>query len=363
MEKMGTINRRSFAVLVTFFMTGTSILITPSGLAISAKQDAWVACLIGIGMNLATGLLYVLLGQRLGGQTLVQFCESTLGKWLGKAVSAGFVLFFYLLASLMVGDLGYFVTSQIMQETPMEVLQMLFMIVVVMAVRSGFIVYTRAALVFFPWLLLLFLVLIVPLAPKFQFRNFMPFLEYGFKPVLHGAFTFWSLQELIVMLMFYPLVAGASVRRNGFATGILIGGAILLLTTIGSIAVLGQKLTANQLFPAYTLAKNISIGHFLERVEGIMISIWVLSIFLKIVLTFHAALIGFVQLLNLKSEKPLIAPLALGMIVLSLMCYPNTIYVNDYLGKNWGPFSSMFTLFLPLALYGISMIAGRLRNK
>ncbi|NOV03678.1 GerAB/ArcD/ProY family transporter [Paenibacillus planticolens] len=351
MEKQQIISRSSFTILVTFFMIGTSILITPSGLAIEAKQDAWLACLLGIAFNALNAMLYVVLGERFAGQTLVQYCETVLGKWAGKAVSLAFVLFFYLLASLMIGDLGYFVTSQIMQETPIEALQMLFILVVVLAVRSGFVVYSRAAVVFFPWLILLFLLLILPLLPKFDMRNFMPVMEFGIKPVLRGGFSFYGLQEMIVLLMFYPFVAKEKGRQISFIWGIGIGGAILLITTIGSIAVLSAELTSNQLFPAYTLAKNISIGHFLERVEGILISIWVLSIFLKIVLTFHASLLGLVQILNIQDEKPLVVPLALGMIVLSLMCYPNTIFIHDFLGKNWAPFALIFTLFLPLLLF------------
>ncbi len=211
-------------------------------------------------------------------------------------------------------------------------------------------------------MILLFLLLILPLIPKFNVRHFFPLMEFGLKPILKGAFTFSGLQELVVMLMFYPFVNKIKGRTNGFISGILIGGAILFMTTFGSIAVLGVTLTSNQLFPAYTLAKNISIGHFLERVEGILISIWVLSIFVKIVITFHASLIGFVQIFKLKDEKPLIAPLALGMIVLSIMCYPNTIFISDYLSKNWGPFSLIFALFLPLLLLIASLFRKRLKT-
>ncbi|MEK8128146.1 endospore germination permease [Paenibacillus filicis] len=362
MEKPVVLNVRAFAVLVTFFMIGTSILITPSALSFDAKQDAWLACIIGVGMNVAAVFLYVRLGERFPQQTLVQYCETILGKWIGKAVALGFVLFFFLLASLMVGDLGYFLTSQIMQETPMEVLQMMFVLVVVMTVRLGLAVYTRAAVLFFPWTLLLFTILILPLIPKFQWNLLLPFLEYGWSPVMRGSFSFWGLQEMIVMLMFYPYVARKPGRKSAFVTGVVLGGAILVLTTLGSITVLGTTLTTNQLFPAYTLAKNISLGHFFERVEGIMISIWVISIFFKIVLTFHASVHGLVQLLRFKEEKVLVLPLGLGMIVMSLMCYPNTIFIKDYLGRNWAPLSLIFGVVLPLLLLVVSSVTRGLRR-
>lgn len=340
-------------------MIGTSILISPSGLALEAKQDAWIAAMIGIGINVGTVLLYLALGNRFSGYSLVQFCEVTLGKWLGKIVGLLFVTFFFLLASLMVGDMGFFLTSQNLPETPIEVLQMLFALAVVMTVRAGLVVYARASEIFFPWLLFLFLLLILPLIPKFDIKNFPPVLEFGIKPVLKAAFTFSGFQEVVVLLMLYPYLIREKGRGRSFLTGTIVGGAVLVMTTLGSIAVLGASLTANQLFPAYTLAKNIGIGHFLERIEGIMIFIWVLSIFIKIVITFHAAVIGFAQVTGIADEKPFIWPLAFGMVLVALLSYTNTIHTQTFLAAYWSPFSFIFTIALPLLLFLISFLHKR----
>ncbi|MFB9756173.1 endospore germination permease [Paenibacillus hodogayensis] len=358
MRKQAFLEVRTFTVLVIFFTIGTSILIAPSGLAAEAKQDGWLGCIIGIALNLLVVLLYVVLAERYPGLSLVQYCEAVLGRWLGKAAGLLFVAFFYLLASLMIGDLGFFLASQIMPETPMEVVQILFIIVVGLAVRAGLAVYSRAAEIFFPWLLLLLAVLIVPLVPKLQLHNVTPVLEYGIKPVLKSGFSLFGLQETVVMLMIYPLVSKGKGRIRGLVLGTAIGGFVLFIITLWSIAVLGASLSANQLFPAYTLAKNINIGHFLERVEGVMIFIWILSIFVKIAITFHSVALGTAQLFRVSDEKPFVWPLALGMLAISLICYPNTIYVKDFLAKNWTPFAIVFMVLLPVLLLCMSMIRG-----
>lgn len=350
------IDSRSFAVLVIFFMVGTSILIAPSVLAESAKQDAWIGALLAIGLNMAIALLYAVLGGRFPDKSLIQYSETVLGKWVGKTLGLCFILFYYLLAALMMGDLGFFLTSQSMPETPIEVLQGLFALAIIYAVRSGFVVYTRAAMFFFPWLLVLFLLLLLPLLPKFDLNHFAPVLEFGFKPIVKGGLSMFGFQELIILLMFYPYVRQSARRGKSLLIGTLIGGGFLIFTTFASVGVLSAKLAANRLFPAYTLAKNISVGHFFERVEGIMILIWVLSIFIKTVLTFHASLLGMVQLLNIREEKPFIVPLAIGLIPLSLICYSNSIYVHHFLAKFWTPLAILILVVLPLLILGTSML-------
>ncbi|TBL81247.1 GerAB/ArcD/ProY family transporter [Paenibacillus thalictri] len=361
MENGGKINSHTFTILVAFFMIGTSILITPAGLAVDARQDAWLACLTGLLVNLLLVLLYAALGKRFGELSVIGFCERAFGKWLGKAAGLVLTLFYYLLASLMVGDLGFFLTSQIVPETPIEMLQILFVLTISAAVYYGVKIYGRAAEIFFPIMLVLFLLLIVPLLHRFHFNNVMPLMENGIKPVLKGAYSFFGLQEMGVLLMLYPFVGEG--KGRAMIVGTVIGGIVLAITTFSSIAVLGASLTANQLFPAYTLAKNINIGNFIQRLEGNMMLIWVLTIFMKVVITFHASLLGMVQVFNLKSEKPYVAPLALGMVSLSLICYPDTLFSTRFLARNWTALASFFMIFLPLLLLAVSVLRHKLAVK
>lgn len=46
------ISVRQFAVLAIIYTIGTTILIIPSGLAADAKQDAWIAAILGVVINL-----------------------------------------------------------------------------------------------------------------------------------------------------------------------------------------------------------------------------------------------------------------------------------------------------------------------
>jgi len=363
MTNKDTLSVRTFTILVIFFMIGTSILITPAGLSLVAKQDAWLAAIVGIGINVLTVLIYVNLGKRYGDKTLVEMCHLAFGKWIGNVFGLCFIAFFYLLASLMIGDLGFFLTTQTLPETPIEIILIIFVIIVIFAVRAGMIVYSRAVQIFFPILFCMLCLLILPIFPQINFTDYLPMLEYGFKPIVKAGFTFSGFQEMIVLLMIYPYVTKSATRGRGFLWGTIIGGIVLIIITAGCIGVMGAAVTANQLFPAYVLAKNINIGHFLERIEGIMMFIWILSIVMKIVMTFDASLIGICQLFKLKDPKPYVIPMGLGLIALALLCYTNTIFINDFLAKNWTPFATIFIILVPALILGILMIRGLVKSK
>lgn len=361
METTQRIGARSFMILTFFFMTGTSILIAPAGLAVAAGRDAWLAALLGVSLNLATAGIYIALAERHNGQTLVQIAMTVLGRWPGMAVGCLFSLFCYLLAALMVGDMGFFMTSQILAETPIEAIEVLFVCAVVLAIRSGLRSYALAGEIFFAWVALLMVLFMIPLIPDFDARRLLPILDQGMMPVVKGGASFFALQELSVLLMIYPYVTPGKGRRRGLIVGTAIGGSALVLLTLGCIGVLEENLTANNLYPVYTLAKNIKIGRFLERIEGIMIFIWICSIFLKIALTFHASLIGLAQTFRIGDIRVLLWPLAIGLIWLSLASYPNEPFIVRVLSTSWLPFASLFLIVIPLLLLGASFLSKRKR--
>ncbi|MFC3799716.1 endospore germination permease [Cohnella sp. GCM10012308] len=359
MGAISAVSARTYMVVTFFFMLGTSILIAPAGLAQAAEQDAWIAAAFGFGLNLGIACLYLVLAERHEGQNLTQIAETLLGVWAGRVVGFLFSLFFYLLAALMVGDMGFFMSSQILTETPIEALEILFVAAVVSAVRSGFRSYAYAAEIFFPWIVLLLVLFVLPLLPLFDVDRLKPVLEQGIFPVFKGGLNFFGLQELVVLFMLYPRVETGGARKRGFLLGVALGGAVLVIMTTGCIGVLEAPLTANNLYPAYTLAKNIKIGRFLERIEGIMIFIWICSIFLKITLSFHASLIGFRQAFRISDIRAILWPLAIGMIGLSLACYPDMFFVIQFLSTCWLPFSSLFLIVLPMLLLAVSLLRGR----
>lgn len=364
MLEKGKIGVRQFTVLVMIFTIGSSILVAPAGLASVAKQDAWIAAILGVGMSMFFVWLYNTLGKQFPNRTLAEYSEQILGKWVGKTISLLFVSYFFILAALLLREIGDFMTTQIMPETPIQSIHIIFLGIVLMGTRLGLEPLTRASEIFFPWIIGLLFFLVIALTPEIEFQKMEPILEEGMKPVLRATFPFLGLPflELVVFLMIFPYVNRTKEAEKAFFIGTLIGGIILILITMLTIFVLGSDFAARQLYPSYVLARKINIADFLQRVEAIMAGIWFLTIFFKLTICFYASALGLAQTLKLRDYRILTFPLGMILVVLSLVASPHIVYFHTFIKEIWTPYSLTYGLFFPLILLGVTVIRKKYGN-
>jgi spore germination protein KB len=350
------ITKNQFAILVMMFTVGSSILILPSGLAAEAKQDAWIAALLAIAVGVALVVLYTALGNRYSTMTLPEYSEIILGKWLGKIVSILYFAFFFLLSALVLRNIGDFLNTYELPHTPFAVTHIVFLLVVIMSIRLGLETFSRSAEFFFPWVIALILVLLFAIVPQIEFKNLQPIMGEGVKPIIRASIPFVGspILELVVFLMIIPAINRKQGGKMGFLTGYLIGGTVLFIASIITILVLGVDVTSRKTYPSYTLAKQINIGNFIQRIEAIASFIWFITIFIKLSLSFYASTFCLAHILKLKDYRVVIFPLAIIMLILSLVAYPNTAYFLTFVSATWPFLALMYGLILPLLLFLIS---------
>lgn len=158
----------------------------------------------------------------------------------------------------MLYDLGSFLTTQMMPETPIQAVNILFALIVLMGVRLGLETLARSAELLFPLFILLYTAFVVLVVSNIKLENIQPVLEKGVGPIWSAALSFISISFLshIVLLMIFPSVDQPDQARRAFLTGGLIGGLILLVVITLAVLVLGHDLTARSMYPSYSLAQK-----------------------------------------------------------------------------------------------------------
>jgi spore germination protein KB len=354
----GIISIRQFILLVAYTTIGDSILVLPSILAVESQQDAWISGLIGLIAGVLVVSILSMVGRLYPHLTLVEVIQKILGNWIGSLVAIVFLVYPLFSVAAYLREMGDFMVTEMMPETPIQAILILGISICVMATSLGIEVIARTVEIFFPWVMVLFLIFILFLLPLIEIDNLKPILENGFKPVLSGSlsFTAFTFMELVVFLMIFPNVQHANKIHMSFIKGALFGGIVLIILMTISILVLGADLTARNIYPSYSLAKKVHIGTFLERVEAIIALMWILTIFCKISIFFYVFVVGLAQLLKLKEYRVLILPAALIMIALALSIVPNITYFKMVTADYWPFFDLTFAIILPLlllAVYGI----------
>lgn len=353
------ISSRQFMIITLLFSIGTAILIIPATIANEAKQDAWIAAIIGVAISFLLVKLYISLGKRTPNLTFIEANEKILGRIFGKFTAIGFILLTFLSSGELLYFIGIFMKTEVMPETPTMAFALLFSIIIVYAAFLGIEVFARSAEILFPFFILIFIVFAVCITPQISFDNVQPILETPKKSLLYSIIRFMSIFSfpLVVLLMLFPSVVNVQKSaQKGFYIGTLIGGIVLIILITLCILVLGPANTASRTFPSYALAQRISIGNFLQRIEIIMAGMWIVSIYIRTFMYFYASVIGVAQLCKIKDHRPLILPLGLLMIGLSQIIHPNIVHSNVYNNEIWPIFSAIFTVILPLTLLIIAKI-------
>ncbi|WP_158301925.1 GerAB/ArcD/ProY family transporter [Paenibacillus mesophilus] len=358
MLQKGKITIRQLTIFVMLYTVGSAILIIPSILAAKAKQDAWIAALIGIGLGLLVIPVYMALGKRFPNMTFAEYSEVILGKWLGKATFAIFFFYVFIIAVLTLRNIGDFLTTQIMQQTPIQAIHICVMVVVIMGVKLGLEPLARAAELFFPWVILLLMMLFVLLAPQVEMKNMQPILEEGFFPVLKATISIFTFPFLgtVTFLMILPAVNRIEKAGRALFTGMLLGGLVLTVITVLSITVLGADQVARNSFPSYAIARKINIGNFLERIEAILAIIWILTIYFRLSIMHYALVQGIAVSLRLRSHRFLTIPLGVIIVGFSIFTVPNSTYLATFNKTTLPLFVFTIGLLLPLLLLLVAVL-------
>jgi spore germination protein (amino acid permease) len=353
------ISVKQLAVLVYFCVLGDSIIIAPSLLASFAEEDAWISGLVGIAVGLSLLALIYRVGRIRSGESIVELNRTLLGQWAGGAVSLFLIFYFIVNAGTMIRSIGDFVTTQMMPETPIRAIHLMLALILVWALRAGIETVGRTAELFFPWFVILLLGLMAALLPKVEIEHILPVGAHGAIPIVQGSafMTLYPFAESIVLLAILPNVAKAKHALRDFLLAALLGGLTIVAIILVCLLVLGPYLTAHQTYPTYALAKQISIGNFVERVEAILAFLWIVSLLFKIILYGYAFVNGLAKLFRFRDENVLVFPSTFLFFGLAYVVSPNVVYFSEVAVRQYWPYWDFtVAIVIPLLLLAVSAI-------
>ncbi len=362
MLKHVKISEKQFIVLLSLYIIGSAILVIPSIIVSIAKQDAWITSILTIIIALGIMPLYIALGKRYPTMLFTEFTEEILGKWIGKVFSIIFLTFPVIAGSLTLYNIGDFIITQVMPETPIVPIYVFVLSVSLFGVRLGLEVLARSGEILFPWVVALFSLLVLFLTKQINFDHFQPFFTMGLRPIFISTVHFLTFPFLdtVVFLMIFPYVKWTSKKRTPVYIGTLIGGVFLIIIIFLCVLVLGVDQTSTRLSPTYLLAKEINVTNFITRIEVIVAIIWFISIFFKLSILLFVLNLGVAQLFNLTTYRFLTLPLGLLFLASSNIFVPNGPFLGSYTLTTSPFYTATIGFALPFLLFVIDGIKRKL---
>ena len=337
---------------------GGALLVITAVVASSAKQDAWISTLLAPVYGVPTILIYCFLGSRHPGLTLTGILKSVFGKYFGVLISACYVFAFLSTACHIPWYVGSF-TGHVMHETPPYILNLILVAACVIGLIYGIEAIGRVSELFIIFIMLMFVISIVFVLPNAKIEYLQPVLENGLLPPLKGSVFISALVTLPVVSMLTVYPANIKDTKKGgraIIKGYLWASAIVFIAIIVSIMVLGSAVAARSKYPMLLLAREISIGTVLTRLEYAVSVMWIVSQFLVGMVYFYAGIKMLTELLGFEDYKKFVAPMGLIILVMSGVVLPNTIYQGNYVICGWTPLIFTFGLALPLIMLIVYLI-------
>jgi spore germination protein KB len=342
----GKISGSQLVYLIVGYIIGSSVILPPGG---AAKQDAWLAIVIGAVEGGIFALIFTTLARRFPGESIVEILETVFGPYLGKLIAVSFLWYSFHLGSIVIRDFTDFFTTAIMPETPSIVFAALLVLVSAFAVFNGLEVITRCSLVLVPLTVFFLVITFLLQVNQLDFNNFLPLFETPIWQLLKisntvAAFPFG---ETVTFLMVLPFLNQTNEGRSKTIIGILWAALFIMLASWRSIGALGATGYIFS-YPAFEAVKLINLPFVSMRLEIIIVINFLMMGFLKITALHYSTVLGLGQIFKLRSIRPLIVPIGILMVIFSIINYSGFLENVEFTYQVYHIYALPFQLGMPL---------------
>ncbi len=292
-----TAERISLTQMVLIFVTfeiGSSVLI---GVAPAAGQDAWLAVLCALAGGFLLVTMYLSLVRYGNGRNLYLLYEEFLTKWGAVPLGVGYIGYFLYMAAVVMRDLIELLDTAVYPASPNEFISFSFILVIAYILYLGVEVFARTTEMIIPYFMLFFLLMLVLLVinRSIHLSYLQPVLADGWGPVLTEAFpkilTFPFGESIALTILMCQTDGQASLRKFVW-TGLLISGIVLAFVSVLQVTVLTPERVKRTVFPLLSVNRSIDVGFLFERLDGVVVFLMLLGLFVKVAALFYAGLKG-----------------------------------------------------------------------
>ncbi|KNY25601.1 GerAB/ArcD/ProY family transporter [Pseudobacteroides cellulosolvens] len=361
MYKNSKISNYQLFTLLCGFMIGSSLIVSP---AAGAKQEAWLAFLIGCIIGTILIAMYASIYRLNPSCTLIEALEKNFGKILGKVFGVLYIWYFIHLTSLVLRNFGEYSVVTGYPETPILFIIVCFSLIIAFSVRAGIEVMGRISEIFLVILTAILVFVFFSLITSFDLENLKPFMTQGIKPIINTAFGIvtFPFGETIAFLMVFPhVIKQEKIMKTSIFSSLFVG-LVLIEVILRNTLVLGSNMASRDIFPShivFRLIPNLDVDPLLDvnlTVAGII----------KAGICIYAASAGIVQLLNLDDYKPFVLPFTALAVSLSIWIYGSIMEMLQWASDIWPYYSIPFQIVIPCILLILSFVrhkrSGKVKN-
>ena len=357
------IGHREALTLLTILMSAKVFLSFPRDMAVLGGAGGWIIILLAAAFSLVGFYFIYSLIQKYPAQNIIQISHHLTGSIIGTVLGVIIFGFFLVLTSLMVRQFAESFILAILPRTPISLIMLLFLALLAYAALLGIETLSRVAWFLGPYLLIALLTILLFSLPHGSVLNLTPLLGPGPWPLIKNSMIHCSIfAEILLLGLIAPYIRQQDkIFRVGIYS-IIIAAVTNLVVTVTVISIFNYASASRIIFPIFQLARLITYGEFIQRVEAGFVFLWFFTAGIQLGGLFYGSVLSFAETFKIKEYRPLVLPIA--VIVFSIGILPssmtNTVVLNDFMLSNcyWG-----IAFGVPCLLWLISILFKERRRR
>jgi len=275
------IGQMIFILMLT--MVGTGVLTLPRSLVEVVPYDYWIILLAGGLVAIVTILICGAIIRLKPRKTYFEILSDSLSKPIAYIVGFAYIIYLTVYIALITRIFGEIIKAFLLINTPIEIINVSFLLASVYLVRQGIEVLGRMFEVLFPIITVLILFIIGLSFTNSDLSNLLPSFEITFADIIKGV-PITTLSFIgFEMLLFFGVHLDKPKKATKAYIAVVAVMLFYILVATATIAQFGPIQLTHLIWPTLDLFDTIELpGLFIENVQVIVMGLWIVTAFTSI---------------------------------------------------------------------------------
>lgn len=359
MIEQGKVSYKQLISMIVLTISPTAILYLPTITYKEAKQDGWISILVVTVYAIFITYVIVNLNNMFHGRTIIQYSNEIVGRYIGKGIGLLYCILYIYLNATVIREFSEVLAGPFMSETPLLFFTIGIMLPSMYGVYKGIEAIGRTAQMIFPIFMGAVVIIILLGINDMDFNRLKPILAEGYTPILKGASRQISwFSQTIILTIITPFTNIPKKTGKMAYIAVIIVSIMIILVNISIIATFGEEVELMN-YPFLSFARYIRVVGSIERLDSIIMFLWIGGVFIKIVILHYCAVIAIGQLFSVKDYRILSIPIGIILIILSNTLWGSLTHLKESIKMINVPFNTMVQAGIPTVLIFIEKIKRR----
>lgn len=318
-----------------------------------SKSSIFISILISYLLGYVIIYLFLKVFNFLPKETIFGKIKSIFPNIVYKLLSITILLLIFIFGVCVFWRYSTFISLEFLTETPNSFVTLIVVLPIIYIMFYDIETISRVSVfcVFIGFLL--FTNNFISLFKMIDISNFKPLLNNDTYHIMKSSIVFVTL-NVVPLLSLLIIPKDNIIDKEKLTKSLIIGYSIntlcISLIFLCIIGVLGLPLSSLFTFPSYEVLKTINMFSFLDNIENLNITLWILFMTFSVSYNMLILKYGIKELFNIKNKKVIFIICSLIIILLSsivIFMIPYENYINKY---------KKFYTYVPFTLLIISII-------